>query len=255
MIVPEHLGIIMDGNGRWATARGLERSKGHLEGLKATRRITRAASEAGIGFLSIYVFSTENWKRSTEEVGFLMALVVHHLEKELDFYDSLGLRVLHSGDPAGLPAEVNRALDRVVGATAGHGGMVVNLALNHGGRDEIVRAVERWARAGTGRPFSEEALGGPFDLPELPDLALIIRTGGEKRLSNFLLWQAAYAEFVFSPKLWPDFTGDDLRAVFRDYAGRDRRFGSVPGSPTGKSTQSPLRQPRSRSVTDPVLSR
>ena len=210
--------------------------------------ITRAASEAGIGFLSIYVFSTENWKRSALEVGFLMALVVHHLEKELDFYDSLGLRVVHSGDRSGLPAEVTRALDRVVAATVGHRGMVVNLALNYGGRDEIVRAVERWAKAGTGRPFSEEELRGHFDLPDLPDLDLIVRTGGEKRLSNFLLWQAAYAEFVYSPKLWPDFTEDDLRAALRDYAGRDRRFGSVPAAPAegpaGKRAGTPrLTQP------------
>jgi len=228
MDVPDHLGIIMDGNGRWASARGLDRSKGHLEGLKTTRRIVRAASEAGVRFLSLYVFSTENWKRSAKEVGFLMALAARHLEKELDFYDTLGLRVMHSGDRSALPPEVLRALDRIVAVTAGHRGMVVNLALNYGGRDELLRAVERWSSAGgSGRPTEEDLRKG-FDIPFLPDVDLVIRTGGEFRLSNFLLWQTAYAEFIFSPKLWPDFTEDDLRQAIRDFSGRERRFGSAP---------------------------
>jgi undecaprenyl diphosphate synthase len=229
MRVPEHLGIIMDGNGRWAASRGLSRSKGHAEGLKITRRITKAASELGVRYLSLYVFSTENWKRSTEEVGFLMGLVAGHLEKELGFYDSLGLRVVHSGDPAALPKEVRRAMTKVVAATAKHQGMVVNLALNHGGRDEILRAVDRWSHAHPRGAFSEAALRSHLDVPELPDLDLLIRTGGELRLSNFLLWQAAYAELVFSEKLWPDFHEADLKAAFAEYTARDRRFGGISG--------------------------
>lgn len=228
MKIPAHLGIIMDGNGRWATARGLDRSKGHLEGLKVTRRMVRAASEAGVGCLTIYVFSTENWKRPPKEVGFLMSLAARHLERELDFYHSLGLRVVHSGDREGLPQELLAALDRVVRATAAHTGMIVNLALNYGGRDELLRAIGRWSAAGgSGRP-DEAELRKHFDGPELPDLDLVIRTGGELRISNFFLWQAAYAEFIFSPKLWPDFSEDDLREAFEEFSLRDRRFGKAP---------------------------
>ncbi|HUX39178.1 MAG TPA: polyprenyl diphosphate synthase [Rectinemataceae bacterium] len=244
MQVPDHLGIIMDGNGRWATSRGLPRSKGHLEGLKTTRKIVRAASEAGLRHLSLYVFSTENWKRSAEEVKYLMSLVAKHLEKELDFYHALGLRVVHSGDRPALPREVLKALDRTVELTSTHQGMVVNLALNYGGRDELLRAMERWQGAGgRGRP-TEEDLRKAFDAPELPDVDLVIRTGGELRLSNFLLWQTAYAEFVFSPILWPDFTEEDLREALRDFAGRDRRFGKAPelaARPAGRRLEAPPR--------------
>lgn len=230
MSTPQHVGIIMDGNGRWAQARGLDRTKGHLEGLKAARRITRAASEQGVKVLSLYVFSTENWKRSTEEVGFLMGLVVAHLEKEFDFYRELGLRVVHSGDQEGLAPEVRKSLNRVMAETARHTGMTINLVFNHGGRDEIVRAVNRWQLTHPKEPLTGAALRTYFDAPELPDLDLMIRTGGEIRLSNFLLWQAAYAEFVFSEKLWPDFSESDLQAAIREFAGRGRRFGAIPGA-------------------------
>jgi undecaprenyl diphosphate synthase len=227
MALPRHVGIIMDGNGRWATARGLGRGKGHLEGLEAARRITQATSEAGIPYLSLYVFSTENWKRSVEEVGFLMSLVSLHLEREIGFYREHNLRVVHSGDRSGLPSAVRRSLGRIVDLTASHRGMVVNLALNHGGRDEILRAVARWASEKIEEPLTEERLRQHLDRPELPDLDLLIRTGGELRLSNFLLWQAAYAELVFSPKLWPDFGVADLRAALSEYEGRERRFGAA----------------------------
>jgi len=246
MKVPDHLGIIMDGNGRWASSRGLERSKGHSEGLKTTRRIVRAASESGVRYLSLYVFSTENWKRSTAEVGFLMGLIARHLEKELDFYNALGLRVVHSGEREALFPEVLRGLDRIVELTSGHKGMVVNLALNYGGQDEILRAIGRWSDAGgRGRPKVEELRKG-FDVPALPDVDLVIRTGGEFRLSNFLLWQTAYAEFVFSPRLWPDFSEDDLRSAFRDYADRDRRFGSAPAAATRPPARKTEARPRPR---------
>jgi undecaprenyl diphosphate synthase len=211
---PEHVGIIMDGNGRWAQARGLDRTKGHLEGLKAARRVTQAASDAGVKYLSLYVFSTENWKRSVDEVGFLMGLVTVHLEKEFAFYRQLGLRVVHSGDREELPTEVRRSVDRVMAATAHHTGMTINLVLNHGGRDEIVRAVNRWTQRHSGEAFTAHDLRSHLDVPDL-------------RLSNFLLWQAAYAEFVFSEKLWPDFTEADLDAALAEFAGRGRRFGAV----------------------------
>lgn len=244
MKVPAHLGIIMDGNGRWATARGLDRSKGHLEGLKATRRVVRAASEAGVRCLSLYVFSTENWKRPPAEVSFLMALVTRHLERELDFYRSLGLRVLHSGDRETLPREVLRALDRTIELTAAHRGMAVNLALGYGGRDELLRAVGRWSAAGgRGRP-SEDELRGFFDAPSLPDMDLVIRTAGELRISNFFLWQAAYAEFLFSPKLWPDFGETDLLLAFEEYGKRERRFGAAPAPAAREGRSERKERPR-----------
>ncbi len=229
MVAPEHLGIVMDGNGRWASSRGLPRTQGHLEGLKAAKRITRAAREAGVGWLSLYVFSAENWTRPADEVGFLMELVARHLEQELAFYDELGLRVVHSGDREALGPALRRTIDRVVATTARHGGMTVNLVLNHGGRDEILRAVNRWARDGAAGEFTTDDLRRNLDVPGLPDLDLLVRTGGELRLSNFLLWQAAYAELVFSPVLWPDFTEADLGAAFVEYAHRDRRFGTIRG--------------------------
>lgn len=242
MALPRHVGIIMDGNGRWATARGLDRSKGHLEGLTATRRITQTASEAGIPFLSLYVFSTENWKRSVGEVGFLMGLIARHLEREIDFYREYDLRMVHSGDRCGLPPEVRKSLAKVTDLTASHKGMVVNLALNHGGRDEILRAVARWAAEGIEGPVTEEGLRRHLDWLELPDLDLLIRTGGELRLSNFLLWQAAYAELVFCPKLWPDFAVSDLHAALSEYDGRERRFGAAPASAPVTSLERVLRR-------------
>lgn len=240
MVVPKHVGIIMDGNGRWATARGWDRTKGHLEGLKAARRVTKAASDAGVSYLSLYVFSTENWKRSTDEVGFLMGLVALHLEKELDFYRQLGLRVVHSGDREALPDEVRRTLGRVMAQTAHHTGMTVNLVLNHGGRDEIVRAVNRWAQSNPDSPLTAAGLETYLDVPDLPPLDLMVRTGGEIRLSNFLLWQAAYAEFVFTDTLWPDFQEADLNDALGEFARRGRRFGGLTdlkGSPVEEANR------------------
>ncbi|TVR02002.1 MAG: di-trans,poly-cis-decaprenylcistransferase [Spirochaetaceae bacterium] len=232
--VPTHVGIIMDGNGRWATARNLPRTNGHQEGLEAAKRIVRAAADLGCRYLSLYAFSTENWNRTPDEVKFLMGLVGRHLRKELPFYTEVGVRIVHSGDTARLPKSVQTQLAGVMEDTAGFNRITVNLALNYGGRDEIVRAVGRViegdAASGAtpcGSPVTEERLRGALDLPELPDPDLIIRTGGERRLSNFLLWQCAYAELYFSDKLWPDWDHDDLREAFADYACRTRNFGGV----------------------------
>jgi undecaprenyl diphosphate synthase len=221
--IPEHVALIMDGNGRWAKARGLPRTEGHREGLKAAKAVVKAAEEMGIGFLSLYVFSTENWKRTTEEVGFLMGLIKQHLSAELDFYRSNGLRVIHSGDAGGLPADIAREIREVEAETAAFDGMTVNLAINYGGRDEIVRAARRLAATGT--PPSEESLRGAMDHPELPYPDLIIRTSGEKRMSNFLTWQSAYSELWFSEKHWPDFGPADLALAVDAYGRRERRFG------------------------------
>ena len=224
--IPQHLGIIMDGNGRWAQARGLGRSEGHKEGLKAAKRVTQAASDLGIQVLSLYVFSTENWKRTEQEVSFLMFLLKNHLLKEWDFYRENRIRVVHSGDLGGLPSEVQNDLRQVQSDTAGFTGLTVNLAVNYGGQDEILRAVRRWEADPNRGPLDTGVLERYLDQP-LPPVDLLVRTAGEQRLSNFLLWQSAYAEFHFSPKFWPDWTGDDLALALKDFQGRQRRFGGV----------------------------
>jgi len=229
--LPDHVAIIMDGNGRWATKRGLPRTEGHRQGLTAAKKIVAAASRLGIRYLSLYTFSTENWKRTREEVGFLMTLVRNHLSAELDFYRTNRIKVVHSGSRDGLSAEILAELDSVQKDTSSLPGMVVNLAINYGGRDEIVRAVRRLARpdqspASPALP-DEEAIRLGLDHPEIPDPDLIIRTGGEMRLSNFLLWQSAYSELYFTDSLWPDFSEVELEAALSDYASRDRRFGAA----------------------------
>lgn len=217
----------MDGNGRWATSKGLPRTAGHREGTQVAKRIVRAAVELGIGCLSLYVFSTENWKRASEEVSFLMGLIKAHLVAELDFYRENRVRVVHSGDSETLPQDVLAEIRKVEADTKDFSHITVNLAINYGGRDEIVRAVRRALAAGPGGPIDEKALSEAMDRPELPFPDLVIRTGGEMRLSNFLLWESAYSELVFSPKLWPDFTADDLAAAIEDFERRDRRFGGI----------------------------
>lgn len=226
--IPAHIGIIMDGNGRWARKRNQFRTQGHLEGLKSAKRIVKAASDRGVQFLTLYVFSTENWKRTAEEVGFIMGLVKQYLKGELDFYRENHIRIRHTGDPAGLPPDILRELREAAEETRRFEGLQVILALNYGGRDEIIRAMKRLLTAG----FSESAITGELlaqylDNPDVPDPDLIIRTGGEYRTSNFLLWEGAYSEYYFSDKLWPDWTEADLVAAIEDYQSRDRRFGGV----------------------------
>ncbi len=226
--LPVHVGIIMDGNGRWAEKRGKPRRAGHLEGVKAAKRVVRAASAAGLRFLTLYTFSTENWKRSPTEVTYLMYLIRQHLKSEARFYRENRIRVLHSGSLERLPRGVVRELARVTSDTADNRGLTVNLAIDYGGRDEILRAVNRLRSNGQNGPIGESELRGALDHPEVPDPDLIIRTGDERRLSNFLLWQMAYAELYFSPKMWPDWTGQDLQAALEEYAHRERRFGTAP---------------------------
>lgn len=223
--LPVHVGIFMDGNGRWASKRGLPRSEGHREGLKAAKRIVKAAAEMGIKVVTLYTFSTENWKRTADEVGFLMALIRNHLSAEFDFYRENEIKVVHSGDPEGLPRDVRAEIERVQADTASFHRLTVNLAINYGGRDEIARAARRLA--GRGEAITEASLSGAMDRPELPDADLIIRPGGEMRLSNFLLWESAYAELIFSPILWPDYSAEDFAAHIAEYQARDRRFGGV----------------------------
>jgi undecaprenyl diphosphate synthase len=217
----------MDGNGRWAEARGKPRTEGHLEGVKAAKRVVAAASEAGLALLSLYAFSTENWTRAQEEVSYLMGLIGLYLKKEYDFYRKNRIRILHSGDLERLPREIAREIDDVTRDTAGYDGLIVNLSINYGGRDEIIRAFRRRLANGAAEPLTEESFRHYLDHPELPDPDLIIRSANELRLSNFLLWESAYAELYFSPKLWPDWDGSDLRAALADYGQRSRRFGGT----------------------------
>jgi len=227
-MMPRHVGIIMDGNGRWATRRGKSRSEGHLEGVKAAKRIVVAAVELEIPFLSYYVFSTENWKRTEEEVSYLMFLVRSYLLREFDFYRQNGIRILHSGDISRLPPDIVAEITEVSRDTAAFTGLTVNLCINYGGRDEIIRAVNRLLETGSKGPVTEEELQRHLDHPEIPDPDLVIRTANEKRVSNFLLWQSSYAELYFSQKLWPDWEREDLEAACNEYMSRSRRFGSVP---------------------------
>jgi undecaprenyl diphosphate synthase len=217
----------MDGNGRWATARGKPRSEGHLEGVKAAKRVVSAAAEAGLSFLSLYTFSTENWTRAEEEVSYLMFLVRSYLRKEYDFYRRHGIRIVHSGNTETLPRDIVQEIQNVTRDTAEYKGLTVNLGINYGGRDEIVRAVRRHLDQGSGEPFTEDALRRHLDQPDLPDPDLIIRTANEQRLSNFLLWESAYSELYFSAKLWPDWDKADLYDALDEYSRRSRRFGGA----------------------------
>jgi undecaprenyl diphosphate synthase len=226
--VPRHVGIIMDGNGRWATRRNLPRHRGHSEGLTAAKRTVKAARSMGVEYLSLYTFSTENWKRTEEEVSFLMGLITSHLRKEYDFYRENGVRVLHSGDIAGLPDSLRDEIGSVTRDTASYTGITVNLAINYGGRDEIVRSVNRWLHNGRDNAdLRADDLTAHLDIPDMPEPDLLIRTGGERRLSNFLLWECAYSELLFTDVLWPDFDHHHLQAAIIDYQGRERRFGAT----------------------------
>lgn len=227
-LYPSHVGIIMDGNGRWATKRGLPRTAGHYEGVKAAKRITTEASRLGIPYLTYYVFSTENWKRPQKEVDYLMNLLATRLYSEVDFYKRVGARVLIRGDFEKLNNAARDAIIATQEATADLDRLVVSLAINHGGHDEIVRSINRWLKTRNGdTPISETDIRSNLDLSFIPPVDLIIRSGGEKRLSNFMLWDAAYAEFAFYDTLWPDWGAKELKSACDDFAKRARRFGGV----------------------------
>ncbi len=227
--LPVHVGIIMDGNGRWAKKQNQVRTFGHTEGLKRAKEITKAASDLGIRYLTLYVFSTENWKRTQEETGFLMGLIHSHIRQELDFYRKNHLRVRLIGDRSGLPKQVQDDILEAEKDTKSFDGMSICLAINYGGRDEIIRAVKKLSFNDINpESVTEKDFSRLFDQPDLPDADLIIRTGGEQRLSNFLMWQSAYAELIFSDILWPDY---DKQAFYDDivrFQHRNRRYGAVP---------------------------
>jgi undecaprenyl diphosphate synthase len=222
-----HVGIIMDGNGRWARQRGQIRTQGHLEGLKTAKEIVKTAGDIGISYLTLYAFSTENWKRAADEVNFIMGLVKRYLKNELNFYRDNGIRLRHAGNREGLPPDILKEIDDACEYTRNFSGLQVILALNYGGRDEIIRAVKRMVQEQPGGEISADVLGRYLDNPDVPDPDLIIRTAGEFRTSNFLLWEGAYAEYYISEKFWPDWTGEDLIRAVEDFKNRERRFGAV----------------------------
>ncbi|MFW5727022.1 MAG: polyprenyl diphosphate synthase [Spirochaetia bacterium] len=226
--IPRHIGIIMDGNGRWAEQRGEPRTFGHKNGTETAKRVIKAAISLGISYITLYTFSTENWSRSEKEVNFLMRLLRQHLRRDSNFYHTNRIRVLHAGAPEGLPVEIQKELAHAQEATRDYEAITAILAINYGGRDEIIRAVNKWrSQSGENRDLTMDDVSAHLDNPEVPDPDLIIRTAGEMRLSNFLLWESAYAEYYFSEKLWPDWDYEDLAAAVEHYQKRKRKFGGI----------------------------
>ncbi|HEV8390587.1 MAG TPA: isoprenyl transferase [Dongiaceae bacterium] len=222
----------MDGNGRWAKARGLPRTVGHREGAEALRRVVRASAEYGVGYLTVFGFSSENWKRPAAEVTDLMGLLRLYLRREIAEIDRNGVRLRVIGDRGRLSADIIRLIEEAEGRTAANTRLNLTVALSYGGRAEIVRAAQQLAEAardGTLDPESidEEAFQRRLFTADIPDPDLVIRTSGEKRISNFLLWQSAYAEYIFMDKLWPDFAGEDLKSAIVEFGGRKRRYGAA----------------------------
>ena len=219
----------MDGNGRWAKQRGQIRTAGHEEGLKRAKEIAKAASDLGIKYVTLYAFSTENWKRAKSEVGFLMNLIHTHLLKELKFYKENSIRVRLLGDITGLPAIIQKDILETEKDTKDFTGLTICLAINYGGRDEIVRSIKKMIKEGIPeQEITEGTVSSHFDFPELPDVDLLIRTGGEQRISNFLIWQSSYAEFLFTKTLWPDYNKEEFYNNIAEFQKRTRRFGAVP---------------------------
>jgi len=230
--IPRHIAIIMDGNGRWAREQGKARVTGHREGVESVRDIAEAAAQLGVEYLTLYTFSTENWKRPLTEVNALMALLVRTVRRELATLRRNGIRLNAIGDLDQLPNEARKELEHAVKETAGHGRMTLNLALSYSGRWELARAIRRLAgaiAAGDMRPddLDDADIAGVLETAGMPDPDLLIRTGGEYRISNFLLWQLAYTELYFTHRYWPAFRRGALYESIRDFQDRDRRFGAI----------------------------
>jgi undecaprenyl diphosphate synthase len=229
---PSHVAIIMDGNGRWATSRGWPRLVGHRRGAERVRTIVEAAPGLGIRYLTIYAFSTENWKRSTEEVIGLMSIFARYIESEADRLNKEGVRLRFIGERGRLDAKLRKLMAGIEKRTERNDVLHLTVAINYGGRDELARAARTLAEdvaAGRISPdqVGEAALNDRLDTADLPDPDLVIRTSGETRISNFLLWQSAYAEYVFTETLWPDFTATELENILDGFSRRERRFGGA----------------------------
>ncbi len=224
--LPLHVGIIMDGNGRWAVKRGLPRIEGHRKGAETTEKIVIAASNSGIKYLSLYAFSTENWKRPKEEVNFLFSLMYEYVRSKLDLFLENNVRFKAMGRLWELPDYLQEGFAWMEEQTANCTGMTAVFAVNYGGRQEILDAVNRILKSGLDS-VDQETFRKYLYIPELPDLDLLIRTSGELRISNFLLWQSAYTELWFTDTLWPDFTEEEFKKALEDFSRRERRFGGI----------------------------
>ena len=226
--IPRHVAIIMDGNGRWAARQGLPRIRGHEQGTENIRRITFAAGELGIEYLTLWAFSTENWRRPPDEIAGILRVLAEAVERETVELHRQGARLRHIGSLDGLPESTRQAVLDAIELTKDNDRLVLTLAFNYGGRQELVEAIRNLVADGIPPDqIDERAVSRYLFTHDLPDPDLVVRTSGEHRMSNFLIWQAAYAELFFTPVLWPDFGPDDLRAAVADYAGRERRFGGV----------------------------
>ncbi len=224
--IPRHVAIIMDGNGRWAKQKNLPRQAGHNAGAKAVERVINAAQKYGVEFLTFYAFSTENWSRPKEEIDGLMKLLEQTLDKYAKNAEKNNVRLLVSGRKEPLPPSILDKIARVTQATAQKTGLTVNLALNYGSRAELLDAFSKLISQGITHPTEADVQRCLYQ-PALPDPDLLIRTSGEERLSNFLLWQCAYTEFYFTPTLWPDFSEEDFKKALEDFSRRTRRFGGI----------------------------
>ncbi len=230
--LPRHIAIIMDGNGRWARKRGLERTEGHREGLEALRRVMRAIKEVGVEYVTVYAFSTENWNRPQAEVDTLMSLIAYGLKSEEQNMIEMGARLQFIGDVSRMPADALRITNEVIESTKNGKNYTLTVAFNYGSRNEITRATRAIAEKvakGELKPddITEQVINDHLDTRNYPDPDLLIRTGGEERISNYLLWQAAYAELYFTPIFWPDFGKEEIFDAIVDFQNRERRFGKT----------------------------
>ena len=228
--MPQHIAIIMDGNRRWAKARALPVALGHAAGARRVRAMVQACADRGVRFVTLFAFSTENWSRPEEEVSTLMGLFLQYLEKELKNLSQAGVRLQVIGDVTGFAQELQDRIAEAVNATAGNEGIVLTVAANYGGQWDIVQAVQRWQAAhpqADAQSLTQEQLAEYLSTAHMPDPDLLIRTGGEQRISNFLLWQVAYAELYFSEVLWPEFDSAQLALALDWYRTRQRRFGRI----------------------------
>ncbi len=235
--VPRHVAIIMDGNGRWATKRGKPRISGHEAGTENIRRITNKAGEIGIGYLTLWAFSTENWRRPRDEVEGILRILADAISSETEDLNNRGAQLRHIGSLDGLEPELQDAIKDSIALTRDNDQIVLTLAFNYGGRAELIQAIRRIIDDGVpANEVNEDLISRYLYTHDMPDPDLIIRTSGEYRTSNFLLWQAAYAEYYFTPVLWPDFGPDDLEEAVNEYRNRDRRFGGIKSAAPGRTS-------------------
>ncbi len=225
-IVPKHVGYIVDGNRRWAKKHGLPNYEGHLAGYNALKQVGLATLEAGVQYMSAYAFSTENWKRSADEVSKLMGLTLRVLSSDVPEFNKHNVRLRVIGSRDGLDDKIIKAIEKAEEATAGNTGGVFALCFNYGGQSEIVESVKKVIQSGVSADdVTEELIAENLYAPEIPPVDVIVRTSGEQRISNFMLWRSAYSELIFIKKMWPDMTKDDVDAIIKEYARRQRRFG------------------------------